>query len=52
MPGFKAAKPMVFAGIYPVDGETVEKLKDSMDKLTLNDASVTFTTESRFLPSF
>ncbi len=39
-PGFKPAKPMVFAGIYPVDAEEFEMLKTAIEKLTLNDASV------------
>ncbi|MBA3751575.1 elongation factor 4 [Candidatus Dependentiae bacterium] len=39
-PGFKPAKPMVFAGIFPVDNEEFEILRDSIEKLTLNDASV------------
>lgn len=39
-PGFKPAKPMVFAGIFPVDSEEFEVLRDSIEKLTLNDASV------------
>lgn len=39
-PGFKPAKPMVFAGIYPVDSEEFDSLRDSIEKLTLNDASV------------
>lgn len=40
-PGFKPAKPMVFAGIYPVESEEFELLRDAIDKLMLNDASVT-----------
>jgi elongation factor 4 len=39
-PGFKPAKPMVFACIYPVENENFEQLKDAIEKLTLNDASV------------
>jgi elongation factor 4 len=40
-PGFKPAKPMVFAGIYPVDNSEFELLRTAIEKLTLNDASVT-----------
>ncbi|MBN1549484.1 elongation factor 4 [Candidatus Babeliales bacterium] len=39
-PGFKPAKPMVFAGIYPVDTTEFEQLREAIEKLTLNDASV------------
>lgn len=44
--GFENVKPMVFAGIYPVDTEDYEELKSSMEKLQLNDASLVFTPES------
>lgn len=40
-PGFKPAKPMVFAGIYPIDNSEFEPLRAAIEKLTLNDASVT-----------
>lgn len=40
-PGFKPAKPMVFAGIFPIDTADFQELADAIDKLTLNDASVT-----------
>jgi translation elongation factor EF-4 len=41
--GFEDVKPMVFAGIYPVDTEDYEELRASMEKLQLNDASLVFT---------
>ncbi|RED50716.1 translation elongation factor 4 [Seonamhaeicola aphaedonensis] len=44
--GFEDVKPMVFAGIYPVDTEDYEELRASMEKLQLNDASLIFTPES------
>ncbi len=44
--GFEEVKPMVFAGIYPVDTEDFEELRSSMEKLQLNDASLTFDPES------
>ena len=44
--GFENVKPMVFAGIYPVDTEEYEELRSSMEKLQLNDASLVFIPES------
>ena len=44
--GFEDVKPMVFAGIYPVDTEDYEELRNSMEKLQLNDASLVFLPES------
>jgi GTP-binding protein LepA len=44
--GFEDVKPMVFAGIYPVDTEDFEELRSSMEKLQLNDASLVFVPES------
>ena len=44
--GFEEVKPMVFAGIYPVDTEEYEELRSSMEKLQLNDASLVFSPES------
>tara|TARA_B100000900_G_scaffold199259_1_gene168985 strand:- start:2382 stop:4178 length:1797 start_codon:yes stop_codon:yes gene_type:complete len=44
--GFEEVKPMVFAGIYPVDTDEYEELRSSMEKLQLNDASLVFTPES------
>lgn len=44
--GFEEVKPMVFAGVYPIDTEDFEDLRASLEKLQLNDASLTFTPES------
>ena len=44
--GFEEVKPMVFAGIYPVDTEDYEELRSSMERLQLNDASLVFVPES------
>jgi len=44
--GFEDVKPMVFAGIFPVDNDDFEDLRDSLEKLQLNDASLTFEPES------
>jgi len=46
LPGYRAAKPMVFAGIYPVDGEDYGDLKVSLEKLQLNDASLVYQPET------
>ena len=44
--GFEEVKPMVFAGVYPIDAEDFEDLRASLEKLQLNDASLTFQPES------
>ena len=44
--GFEEVKPMVFAGVYPIESEDFENLRASLEKLQLNDASLTFSPES------
>ncbi len=46
LPGYRSPKPMVFAGIYPVEADDYPELRESLDKLQLNDASLTFTPET------
>ncbi len=46
LPGYKEVKPMVYSGIYPVNSEDFEELRDSLDKLSLNDSSLVYTPES------
>ena len=50
--GFKEIKPMVFAGLYPTDGEQYEALKTALEKLRLNDASFTFEPETSLALGF
>ncbi len=44
--GYRDPKPMVFSGLFPIDGDDFEDLRDSLAKLKLNDASITYTPES------
>jgi GTP-binding protein LepA len=46
LPGYRNPKPMVFSGIFPIDGDDFENLRDALEKLKLNDASITSTPES------
>jgi GTP-binding protein LepA len=46
LPGYRKAKPMVFAGIYPTDGDQYQDLRDAIQKLQLNDAALTFEPET------
>jgi GTP-binding protein LepA len=46
LPGYEAVKPMVFAGLYPVEGEDFEELRDALEKLQLNDASLIYEPET------
>lgn len=46
LPGFKEVKPMVFSGLYPIDGKQYEALRNALEKLKLNDASFSYEAES------
>jgi len=46
LPGYKEVKPMVFSGLYPISGDDYEDLRDSLKKLTLNDASFSYEAET------
>ena len=46
LPGYSDPKPMVFCGLYPIDGDDFENLRESLQKLKLNDASITYEPES------
>ncbi|MBK5202475.1 MAG: elongation factor 4 [Prolixibacteraceae bacterium] len=50
--GFEEVKPMVYAGIYPIDSDDYEELRSSLEKLQLNDASLTFEPESSIALGF
>jgi len=50
--GFEEVKPMVFAGVYPIEAEDFENLRNSLEKLQLNDASLTFQPESSMALGF
>jgi GTP-binding protein LepA len=46
LPGYRDPKPMVFSGLFPIDGDDFEDLRDSLQKLKLNDASISYTPET------
>jgi GTP-binding protein LepA len=52
LPGYRSVQPMVFSGIYPADGSKYADLRDALDKLQLNDASLTFEPETSIALGF
>jgi GTP-binding protein LepA len=52
LPGYKAVKPMVFSGLYPVDSKQYENLKEAMEKLRLNDSSFSYEPETSIALGF
>ena len=52
LPGYKQAQPMVFSGVYPADGSKYQDLRDALEKLKLNDASMSYTQENSIALGF
>ncbi|MDZ7548254.1 elongation factor 4, partial [Clostridium perfringens] len=52
LPGYKPAVPMVYSGIYPVDGAKYQELKDALEKLQINDAALSFEPETSIALGF
>ena len=52
LPGYKKARPMVYCGIYPEDGAKYQELKDALEKLQLNDASLSYEPETSIALGF
>ena len=52
LPGYKQAQPMVFSGVYPADGSKYGDLRDALEKLKLNDASMSYTQENSIALGF
>ena len=52
LPGYKTVQPMVFSGVYPADGSKYDDLRDALEKLKLNDASMSYTQENSIALGF